>query len=265
MKLSQKKLFLMDMDGTLYLGTRLFEATIPFLDHIRNAGGRVMFLTNNSSKSVEKYVEKLTSFGISSASEDFFTSADATALHLKKNHPSDKIYAAGTASFREQLSACGLNITDKLEDDVSCLVCGFDTELTFSKLEDCCKLLGRGVDFVATNPDWVCPTEYGYVPDCGSVCEMLFRATGRRPLFIGKPRPEMALYAIEKAGISKDEAIMVGDRIYTDIKCGLNAGISTALVLSGESTRQTLEQSEEKPEYVFEDISALLTAIREDV
>ena len=107
-------------------------------------------------------------------------------------------------------------------------------ELTFQKLEDACILLNRGVDYYATNPDWVCPTWYGSVPDCGSVCEMLFRATGRRPFVIGKPQPAMALLAMEKWGYSRDETLLVGDRLYTDIACGVNAGIDTVFVLSGE-------------------------------
>ncbi len=106
---------------------------------------------------------------------------------------------------KKQLSGAGFNITDKLEDGTDCLCMGFDTELTFKKLEDACILLGRGVDYIATNPDWVCPTEFGYVPDCGSVSEMLFNATKRRPYFIGKPRPDMAYFAMEKAGCEKAE------------------------------------------------------------
>ncbi len=195
--LKDKRLFLLDMDGTIYLDDDLFDGTLDFLAHIRSIGGRYMFLTNNSSKSVDKYIEKLAKLGIQSCADDFFTSTDATILFLKKlSHK--KIYAFGTTSFKEQLRSAGLPITDKLEDDIDCLLCGFDTELTFQKLEDACILLGRGVDFYATNPDWVCPTWYGYVPDCGSVCEMLYTATKRRPRFIGKPEPDMALLAIEK-------------------------------------------------------------------
>jgi HAD superfamily hydrolase (TIGR01450 family) len=263
MHLSEKRLFLLDMDGTLYLDDRLFDNVLPFLEHIKRLGARTFYLTNNSSKSVDKYVQKLTGLGIEATAEDFFTSASATLIYLKKHHSASKIYAFGTASFRAQLAEGGLNITDRLEDDIDCLVCGYDTELTFQKLDDACILLGRGVDFIATNPDWVCPTWYGYVPDCGSVCEMLRRATGRRARFIGKPQPEMALLAIERSGFSKEQAIMIGDRIYTDVKCGINAGISTALVLSGESTLQTLAESDVKPEYVFDDISALFGAMKE--
>ena len=171
--LKKIKLFLLDMDGTIYLDNDLFEGVTDFLDYIKSVDGRYIFLTNNSSKSVDKYIEKLASLGIKSEADDFLTSTNATVLYLNKQSYK-KIYAFGTTSFKEQLKDAGLPITDKLEDDIDCLCMGFDTELTFQKLEDACILLNRGVDYIATNPDWVCPTWYGYVPDCGSVSEMLY-------------------------------------------------------------------------------------------
>ena len=124
------------------------------------------------------------------------------------------------------------------------------------ELEGACILLtGRDdVDYIATNPDLVCPTRYGYVPDCGSVCEMLFRATGRRPKFIGKPEPEMALLSMERYGYSRAETILIGDRIYTDIACGVNAGIDTAFVLSGEGVPEDIEKFQIRPSEVYQDI-----------
>lgn len=254
--LKDKRLFLLDMDGTIYLDDDLFDGTLDFLAHLKKIGGRAMYLTNNSSKSVDKYIEKLGRLGIEAVAEDFFTSTDATILTLKKK-TYHKIYAFGTTSFKEQLRSAGLPITDRLEDDIDCLLAGFDTELTFQKLEDSCILLGRGVDFYATNPDWVCPTWYGYVPDCGSVCEMLYRATQRRPKVIGKPQPDMALLAMEKTGCSKEETAIVGDRLYTDIACGVNAGISTIFVLSGEGVVEDIEKYDIHPEFVLKNIREL--------
>ena len=164
--LSKKKLYLLDMDGTIYLGNSLFPGTLDFLEYVKRIGGRYIFLTNNSSKSVSKYIEKLDSLGIKSTEDDFFTSTNATVMYLEKRDYK-KIYAFGTESFKKQLCDAGFNITDTLEDGIDCLCMGFDTELTFKKLEDACILLGKGVDYIATNPDWVCPTEFGYVPDCG--------------------------------------------------------------------------------------------------
>lgn len=260
MDLKDKKLFLLDMDGTVYLDDRLFDGTLDFLDYVKNIGGKYIFLTNNSSKSVDKYIEKLEKLGIISCKDDFLTSTDATVLDLKKRNY-NKIYAFGTSSFREQLEKSGLPITDKLSEGIDCLCMGFDTELTFKKLEDACILLNRGVDYIATNPDWVCPTWYGFVPDCGSVSEMLYNATKRRPRFIGKPNPEMPLLAIEKYGFKKEDTVVIGDRLYTDIACGVNAGISTVFVLSGEGKLEDIAESNVKPEYVYDDIKAVLKAI----
>lgn len=259
--LTQKRLFLLDMDGTIYLDDTLFPGTIPFLNHVRRIGGRALFLTNNSSRSVSAYVEKLSRLGITASTEDFLTSVNALIAHLASRPPYHLCYAFGTESFRAQLREAGIPVTDHLVDGIDCLLIGFDTELTFQKLEDACILLQRGVDFFATNPDWVCPTWYGSVPDCGSVCEMLFRATGRRPRVIGKPQREMVQLALALTGCSPEETLLVGDRLYTDIACGVNAGVDTAFVLSGEGTRADLTASDTHPTWVFEDIAALLAAI----
>jgi len=254
------KLFLLDMDGTIYLDNDLFDGTLDFLEYVKFIGGRYIFLTNNSSKSVDKYIEKLGKLGIATTEEDFLTSTNATVLYLQKQNY-HKIYAFGTTSFKEQLTKGSLPITDKLEEDIDCLCMGFDTELTFQKLEEACILLGRGVDYIATNPDWVCPTWYGYVPDCGSVSQMLYNATKRMPQFIGKPQPTMALLAMEKTGYGPKETAVMGDRLYTDIACGVNAGISSIFVLSGEGTMDDVEKSDVKPEYIFENIREVYKAV----
>lgn len=252
------------MDGTIYLDNDLFDGTLDFLEYVKSIGGRYMFLTNNSSKSVDKYIEKLAALGIKAEYDDFFTSAQATALYLKEHgYQNKKLYAFGTASFKKELTDNGFDITDRLEDGIDCLVMGFDTELTFQKLEDACILLGRGVDYIATNPDWVCPTWYGYVPDCGSISQILCTATKRMPIFIGKPQPAMALLAAEKAGYAKEQTVIIGDRIYTDVACGVNAGIANILVLSGETSQEDVLKSDVKPMYIFEDIKEILEALKD--
>lgn len=250
----QKKLFLLDMDGTIYLGDDLFDGTLDFLRRVRGQGGRYLFATNNSSRGVNAYVERLRRMGIDAVADDFLTSTDALIWYLQGKYDDTLIYAFGTKTFREQLIDAGFHITDKLEEGVSLLVCGFDTELTFQKLEDACILLGRGVDFVATNPDWVCPTAWGSVPDCGSVCEMLFRATGRRAKFIGKPQPEMVLLSMERCGCTREETVLIGDRVYTDIACGVNAGVDTAFVLSGEGVVEDIEKYQVTPTGIYRNI-----------
>ena len=143
------------------------------------------------------------------------------------------------------------------------LLSGFDRELTFQKLEDSCILLNRGVTWLATNPDWVCPTWYGAVPDCGSVCQMLTNATGRRPTFIGKPQPAMAELAMRRTGFGPSETVLIGDRVYTDIACAVNAGIDSILVLSGEGTREDAEKFGVRPTWIYDDIAAVYREMEE--
>ena len=255
------------MDGTLYLDETLFPRVKEFLDFVRARGGRYLYLTNNSSRGVASYVEKMHRLGLPAEEGDFFTSVDATILYLEERFGDRartmKIYLAGTASFYEQMRAAGFTLVTEPEADVALVLNGFDRELTFKKLEDMCILLGRDIPWVATNPDWVCPTAFGFVPDCGSVSEMLTRATGRRPDFVGKPGPLMATAAMKLAGASPEETVLVGDRIYTDIACGVNAGIDTVLVMCGETDEATLRASDILPTYVMADVSELLDRLQE--
>lgn len=260
--LNEKKFFLLDMDGTIYLDNDLFDGTLDFLHRVKEKGGRYLFVTNNSSKGSDAYVKKLAKLGIEATEDDFLTSTDATILYLQNKFSGRKFYSMGTESFTSQLRDAGIDVTTELSDDIFGLIISNDTELTFKKLDDACILLGRGVEYIATNPDWVCPTWYGYVPDCGSFAEMLKRATGRVPTFIGKPKPEMLLLAMEKFGYTKDETVMVGDRVYTDIASGYNAGVDTVFVLSGEGTREDAESSDTKPTYILENIRELFERIQ---
>lgn len=251
-------LFLFDMDGTLYLGNQLYDFTPDLLKTIREKGKKYLFMTNNSSKSVKDYVLKLKNLGIEATEEDFLTSSQATAFYLKQHHNGQRLYVCGTESLKEELRKNGFEITEDL-DKVDCIVMGFDTELTFKKLEDVCKLLlTREISYIATNPDYVCPTEFGAVPDCGSVCDMIYNATHKRPIVIGKPEPLMPQLAMKKYGYSPNETVVIGDRIYTDIKSGLSAGILTVLVMSGETTYEILESSEDKPHIVLKNAGEMV-------
>ena len=264
-RLQDKRLFLLDMDGTIYLDDRLFDGVTAFLSRIREKGGRYLFLTNNSSKGVEGYIEKLNGMGIATGREDYLTSVDAAVDLLRRRYPGRRCYVQGTRSFYDQLAAAGIPVTCDREDGAEILLSGFDRELTFQKLEDACILLNRGVPFVATNPDWVCPTWYGSVPDCGSVCRMLTTATGREPTVIGKPRPQMALLAMERTGFSPEQTVLLGDRLYTDVACGVNAGIDTVFVLSGEGTMADIDTYQIHPTWVYPDIGTLYRKLEETV
>ena len=282
-ELTNKRLFLLDMDGTLYLDDRLFPGAADFLAKIRACGGKYLFLTNNSSKGVDAYVAKMTRLGVPAVPADFLTSVDALIVFLERTYGAavkkKKMYVVGTRSFRAQLAAAGFLLTETPDDDTEILILGFDRELTYRKLEDACRLLARGrqeartsgdakaaaglpaVDYYATNPDWVCPTAFGSVPDCGSMAWMLEKATGRLPKFIGKPEPEMALLAMAQCGCSAAETLLIGDRLYTDIACGNRAGVDTAFVLSGEGTLADLAKGQGKPTYIFENIAEVCKAV----
>ena len=225
------------MDGTIYLSDRLFDRVPEFLARVRGSGGRAVFLTNNSSRGVEDYIEK--------APRDGDRDGAGGLCHLRRRrHPSPAAAPPRQAVLRLRhafvcapAGAGGVPLAAG-RDGAEVLLCGFDTELTFQKLEDACILLGRGVPFVATNPDWVCPTWYGSVPDCGSVCQMLTRATGREPVFVGKPRPDMVRLAMERTGFSEEETVVVGDRLYTDVACGVNAGSTRCLSSPARDVRR---------------------------
>lgn len=256
-ELTPDMLYLLDMDGTLYNDNVLFDGVREFLDYINSHSGRYMFITNNSSKSSDDYVKKLASMGIKSSKNDFFTSTDAVIIYLKNNYDKKKIYCVGTQSFKKQLSEHNISICDAVEKAEVVLV-AYDTELTYQKLYDASYLLSKGLDFVATNPDRGCPVPFGLVPDCGAICEALYFATGKRPKYIGKPEPEMIYSAMDMCGYSKDNTVVVGDRLYTDIAAGNNAGVKTVLVLSGETTEEILEKSNIKPTMIEYNISEIL-------
>ena len=257
-RLSNIKLYLFDMDGTLYLGQQLYPFTKELLQAIRKSGCKYLFVTNNSSKSVNDYIKKLESMGIPAEYEDFVTSSQATAYYLSQHHRRDRLFVCGTESLKTELLSAGFTITED-PDQVDCIVMGFDTELTFRKLEIVSKLLcTREIPYIATNGDYVCPTEFGSVPDCGSVCDMLYNVSGKRPLVIGKPATLIPELAMARTGYTAEETAMIGDRLYTDIRCGLNAGILSILVLSGETTKEMLMASDIKPDVVLMDASELL-------
>ncbi|MBQ7906612.1 MAG: HAD-IIA family hydrolase [Clostridia bacterium] len=257
------RLFLFDTDGTLYLGNRLYDFTIELLDTIKKSGSRYMFITNNSSLSVEDYITKLDRLGIVASYDDFLTASQATAYYLEKHHKGARLYVCGTESLKQELRRSGFEVTENVAL-VDVIVMGYDTELTFGKLYDVSYLLltRENIPYIATNPDYVCPTEFGSVPDCGSVCDMLYNVSRRRPVVIGKPTGLMPELAMEKTGYTREQTAVIGDRIYTDIKSGLNAGVTSILVMSGETTYDILEASEDKPHYVLESAKEILDALR---
>jgi HAD superfamily hydrolase (TIGR01450 family) len=250
--IKNKKLFLFDMDGTIYRENQLFDGIKELFDKIVSLGADYAFITNNPTRSVKDYLKKVSGMGIACTEENFFTSAQAAAMLMKNRFSNDLIYAQGTRSFIQELKDNGVNVTEKYGDEAKCVLVAFDTELTAEKLRTTCEMLTKNqVEYYATNPDWVCPVDFGYIPDCGSMCFGIEKATGKTPNYIGKPQPTMINCLMQKFGASKEETIVIGDRIYTDIASGVNAGVDTVLVLSGEATYEDYERSEVKPTYLL--------------
>jgi len=255
--LKNKKLFLFDMDGTIYLGNMLFDGVNELLDTITKNNKKFIFITNNSSKSVKDYLVKLNNLGIVNIDEsNFYTSTQATISKIKREFNNPLIYAQGTTSFITELKK-NFEVTTKYNENANLILVGFDRELNFEKMENTCKMLNLNIPYFATNPDWVCPTEYGSVPDCGSMCFGYEKATGRMPEFIGKPQPTMILEVMGNTGFTKEEVVVIGDRLYTDIASGVNAGVDTICVLSGEVKKEEVEVSDIKPSLVLKDVSLM--------
>ena len=261
-RLKTKKLFLFDMDGTIYLGDRLFEGVAELLKKIEKNGGRYVFITNNASKSVSDYLKKLHRLGLDFVTEDnFFTSAQAMLMLLKDKHPNDLIYFQATNSLVKEYKESGLNITTEYTDNAGAIVVAFDPELTGEKLVNTSKMLtNHNIPYYATNPDWVCPVDFGYIPDCGSMCFGYEKATGKKPVFIGKPNPTMIYEMMKKFNVSPEETVVFGDRLYTDIASGNNAGVDTVCVLSGEVTFNEVDTSEGnyKPTFLFNHVKEII-------
>jgi HAD superfamily hydrolase (TIGR01450 family) len=253
------RLFLLDMDGTIYLGDRPLPGAIDFVEYLRSSGRRYIYLTNNSSRSGQDYVARLQGMGFPCRREDVFTSGMATALYLREHFPGAGIYPVGTGAFCRELESYGLQLTDS---DPRAVCLGFDRELTYEKLEKAVRFLRRGAAFIAANPDLVCPMPDDEVlPDCGSICALLTAATGREPVYIGKPHPRMVDIISKQTGISNDLIAVLGDRLYTDIALAKNAGAVSVCLLSGETTREMLDASPLKPDYVFLNVAELHQAL----
>lgn len=265
--LKLKKLFLFDMDGTIYRENDLFDGVLNFLEKIKNDGGRYAFITNNPSKSVKDYILKLNRLGIMDVDEsNFFTSAQAAIMIFKEKFKDKLIYAQGTESFIQELRDSGLNVTLQYDENIQAVLVAFDPEITGAKLRTTCEVLTKlDVPYYATNPDWVCPVDFGAIPDCGSMCVGIAYATGKKPIFIGKPEPTMVLELIKKFGCTKQETLVIGDRLYTDVASGNNAGVDTVCVLSGEATLADIEKAQDReiPTYVFNGVWEINEGLKE--
>lgn len=254
-KLQSCELFVLDMDGTLYLGDTVLPGAREFIRRLTETGRRYVYLTNNSSRSADDYVNHLNGLGFPCGYGDIFTSGQAAALYVNEHFPGAGVYVVGTAALREELMKSGVRLEQERPDVV---LAGFDTELCYEKLQKAVSFLRRGAAFLGTNPDWVCPVDGCEVlPDCGSICALLTASTGKKPLFLGKPERRVLDILSQKTGVSNEHMCCVGDRLYTDIAVARNAGAVSALVLSGETTKAMLDASPQKPDYVFSSVSQI--------
>jgi HAD superfamily hydrolase (TIGR01450 family) len=261
--LSSLECYIFDMDGTIYLGSRVIPGARELLALLRQYRIPYYFFTNNSSKSPDDYIEKLKMLGFGEYTRaNIITSADVTADYVKKRFGSHaSAYVAGTPSLLAQMSAADIRCTDTECPD--CVVVGFDTTFNYDKADRATALLRQGVPFLATNIDAVCPLEDGAVmPDCASICAMLTHATGKQPKFLGKPFAETAEYIMRYTGVPAAHTAVVGDRLYTDMRLALDNGMCAIGVLSGEMTKEDIEQSGSVLQYLFPSVMDLYEELK---
>ena len=262
MKLSEKKLFLFDIDGTLAVGDELLPESRELLADIEARGGRSYFITNNSTRSQEDYVKRFREvFGLSTTPDQFATSSYVSALALRELFADAPVFLVGTDSLAEELRRFGVNAVTERREDLAAILVGYDSSLTYEKLCVASELLQTTeLPWYATNPDLRCPAPFGFIPDCGAICDMLTATTDRRPAYFGKPARQMVDLCIAQSGFTPEETLVVGDRLYTDIACGINAGVDTCLLLTGEAKMADLRMTRYRPTYCFETVAELRRA-----
>jgi HAD superfamily hydrolase (TIGR01450 family) len=251
--------FLLDMDGTIYLGEQPLPGSHDFLNYLQQKKIPFFCLTNNSSKSSEIYFQKMTKLGYHINPNQILTSGQITASALSRRCPDTSLFVVGTPSLEAEFTSVGFNLESE-EPDI--IVVGFDTGLTYEKLSLLCAFVRQGLPYFATHPDFNCPTEQGPIPDIGATLAYVEAATGRRPdQIFGKPHLAMVEFVLEKTGIEAPMLCMVGDRLYTDIAMGTH-GLKTILVLSGETKKTDLKKGSEQPDWIFENIGELLLSFK---
>ena len=252
------KYFIIDMDGTFYLGNQILPGAADFLKAVEKAGKQYLFFTNNSSRSPRDYMAKLEKMGCPITRDQIMTSGDVTIRYLQTHYPDKTVYLVGTPPLVESFQEAGIHLVNEKPDIV---VIGFDTTLTYEKLSNACTFIREGALFLATHLDINCPTETGFIPDCGSFCAAISLSTGKQPKYLGKPFAETVEMVLDKTGYKKEEIAMVGDRLATDIAFGLNNDILSVMVLTGEATMEDVEQGSIKPDIILPHAKEILNYI----
>lgn len=255
-RLADIRCFLLDMDGTFYLGDRLLEGSLAFLSALKEKGREAIFLTNNSSRSGDDYVAKLRRMGVEEPFLRVLTSGQAACRYALATYPGQKAFVLGNHILKEEYQEAGLSMDDHHPDYV---LIAYDTELDYAKMTAVCDFVRAGLPYIATHPDLNCPTEHGYAPDIGAIMAFIHASTDRWPdIIIGKPHQGIIQEALNMAGRPPQALAMVGDRLYTDIQTALNSGMTGILVLTGETDRAMLEASATKPHLVFDRLSDII-------
>lgn len=251
----------LDMDGTIYNGNKLFDFTPKFFNTLKELNIHYTYLTNNSSRNVTQYLEKLQGMGLKGTKDNIYTSSLSTIDYLVSERKEiRKLYVLGTEGLKSEFRESGFQvIDDENEEDPDAVIVGFDTSLDFEHLCKAGYWIKLGKPFIATHPDRICPTDQPtLLVDCGAICASLESATGRAPdKVLGKPDPGMIWGIMDRNGLKKEEVAMVGDRLYTDIEMAHRAGVMGILVLSGEATRDDAKTSTTRPDLIVKNIEIL--------
>lgn len=260
--LGKIRCFALDMDGTIYLGEKWIDGAKEFLKKIEESGRNYVFLTNNSSKNAAVYVEKLNRMGLDVEEDKIITSGQATIYYLQQHFSGKKVFLLGNPLLQEEFVQAGISLEDENPDVV---VTAFDTSLDYQKMCRVCDHVRAGLPYIATHPDYNCPTETGFIPDAGAIHAFIHASAFRYPdRIIGKPNGDIIEYLTKRVskkqpGIAREQIAMVGDRLYTDIAAGRNNGLQSVLVLSGEATLSDVSQSDVVPHLIFESVKDMIS------
>ncbi len=255
--LNEKKLFIFDMDGTIYLGGNPFDFAIKYIKNLRANGKKVLFFTNNASHTTPFYMQKLSRLGFEPSEDEIMTSGDVTYEFLKRKRAGKSVYLVATDELCEEYKEKGINLLRGDEEKADIVITSFDTSLTYEKLNNACRFVRNGAEYLSTHPDFNCPTENGFIPDSGAIAALVTASTGKTPTYFGKPYKETIEMIGEATGYKNEEMCIFGDRLYTDIALGKKFGVTAVLVLSGETQPADVEAAAEadKPDFVFESLA----------
>ena len=253
--IKDKKLYIFDMDGTIYLGGIPFDFAKRFIKNLRASGRRVLFFTNNASHTSPFYLKKLERLGFEPREDEIMTSGDVTLEYLKRYRAGKSVYMVATDELVEEYAAKGIKLVNGESDPQSAdiVITSFDTTLTYEKLNIACRLIRNGAEYLSTHPDFNCPTENGFIPDSGAIAALVTASTGKTPTYFGKPYKETIEMIGEATGFDNSEMCIFGDRLYTDIALGKSFGVTSVLVLSGETTEEDVDAAleKDKPDFAF--------------